>query len=286
MKLLRVGPPGAERPVVLDQDGTAYDLSGVTADIDGGFLAGLAGGGAAALAGQVAAGRLPVAEIGGQRVGPPVPRPGKVVGIGLNYRDHAAEAGAAIPDEPVIFLKPGSTVVGPYDEVLVPRGGEKTDYEAELAVVIGRTARYLPDHAAAAGVIAGYTIANDVTERAFQFERGGQWDKGKSAETFTPLGPWLVTPDEVADPQRLPLRLWVNGELRQDGSTERMVFPVLELVRYTSQFMVLEPGDVIVTGTPAGVTLGRPGTPYLAPGDIVEIEIDGLGRQRQVLGKA
>ncbi|WP_406092498.1 fumarylacetoacetate hydrolase family protein [Kitasatospora purpeofusca] len=286
MKLLRVGPPGAERPVVLDQDGTAYDLSGVTADIDGGFLAGLAGGGAAALAGQVAAGRLPVAEIGGQRVGPPVARPGKVVGIGLNYRDHAAEAGAAIPDEPVIFLKPSSTVVGPYDEVLVPRGGEKTDYEAELAVVIGRTARYLPDHAAAAEVIAGYTIANDVTERAFQFERGGQWDKGKSAETFTPLGPWLVTADEVADPQRLPLRLWVNGELRQDGSTERMVFPVLELVRYTSQFMVLEPGDVIVTGTPAGVTLGRPGTPYLAPGDIVEIEIDGLGRQRQVLGKA
>ncbi|KOV10398.1 2-hydroxyhepta-2,4-diene-1,7-dioate isomerase [Streptomyces sp. XY431] len=286
MKLLRVGPPGAERPVVLGQDGTAYDLSGVTADIDGGFLAGLAGDGAAALAGQVAAGRLPVAEIGGQRVGPPVARPGKVVGIGLNYRDHAAEAGAAIPDEPVIFLKPSSTVVGPYDEVLVPRGGEKTDYEAELAVVIGRTARYLPDHAAAAGVIAGYTIANDVTERAFQFERGGQWDKGKSAETFTPLGPWLVTADEVADPQRLPLRLWVNGELRQDGSTERMVFPVLELVRYTSQFMVLEPGDVIVTGTPAGVTLGRPGTPYLAPGDIVEIEIDGLGRQRQVLGKA
>ncbi|MFC5667916.1 fumarylacetoacetate hydrolase family protein [Kitasatospora misakiensis] len=286
MKLLRVGPPGAERPVALGQDGTAYDLSGVTADIDGGFLAGLADGGLAGLAARVAAGRLPVAEIGGRRIGPPVAGPGKVVGIGLNYRDHAAEAGAPIPDEPVIFLKPSSTVVGPYDEVLVPRGGEKTDYEAELAVVIGRTARYLPDRAAAAGAIAGYTIANDVTERAFQFERGGQWDKGKSAETFTPLGPWLVTADEVADPQRLPLRLWVNGELRQDGSTGRMIFPVLELVRYASQFMVLEPGDVIVTGTPAGVTLGRPGTPYLTPGDIVEIEIDGLGRQRQVLGKA
>ncbi|MFE6866488.1 fumarylacetoacetate hydrolase family protein [Kitasatospora sp. NPDC057692] len=286
MKLLRVGPPGAERPAALAQDGTAYDLSGVTADIDGGFLAGLEGDALAGLAARVASGRLPVAELAGQRIGPPVIRPGKVVGIGLNYRDHAAEAGAAIPDEPVIFLKPGSTVVGPYDEVLVPRGGEKTDYEAELAVVIGRTARYLEDHAAAAAVIAGYTIANDVTERAFQFERGGQWDKGKSAETFTPLGPWLVTPDEVADPQRLSLRLWVNGERRQDGSTGRMVFPVLELVRYTSRFMVLEPGDVIITGTPAGVTLGRPGTPYLAPGDVVEIEIDGLGRQRQVLGKA
>ncbi|WP_327680643.1 fumarylacetoacetate hydrolase family protein [Kitasatospora sp. NBC_00458] len=286
MKLLRVGPPGAERPVVLGQDGTAYDLSGVTPDIDGGFLAGLDATALAELAGAAAAGRLPVADIAGRRVGAPVARPGKVVGIGLNYRDHAAEAGAAIPDEPVIFLKPSSTVVGPYDEVLVPRGGEKTDYEAELAVVIGRTGRYLEDHAAAAAVIAGYTIANDVTERAFQFERGGQWDKGKSAETFTPLGPWLVTADEVADPQRLPLRLWVNGELRQDGSTGQMVFPVLELVRYASWFMVLEPGDVIVTGTPAGVTLGRPGTPFLAPGDVVEIEIDGLGRQRQVLGKA
>ncbi|WP_406203059.1 fumarylacetoacetate hydrolase family protein [Kitasatospora sp. NBC_01560] len=292
MKLLRVGPPGAERPVVLGQDGTAYDLSGRARDIDGAFLAGLD---PAALARDVAAGLLPVLNTAGWgdlpaegwgRIGAPVARPGKVVGIGLNYRDHAAEAGAAIPDEPVIFLKPSNTVVGPYDEVLVPRGGEKTDYEAELAIVIGRTGRYLADHRAAAEVIAGYTIANDVTERAFQFERGGQWDKGKSAETFTPLGPWLVTADEVADPQGLPLRLWVNGELRQNGSTGQMIFPVLEIVRYVSQFMVLEPGDVIVTGTPAGVTLGHPGTPFLTPGDIVEIEIDGLGRQRQVLGKA
>ncbi|MGW4892194.1 fumarylacetoacetate hydrolase family protein [Kitasatospora sp. NPDC004240] len=283
MKLLRVGPPGAERPVVLGQDGTAYDLSGRARDIDGAFLAGLD---PAELAGAVAGRLLPVAEIAGQRVGAPVARPGKVVGIGLNYRDHAEEAGAAIPTEPVIFLKPSYTVVGPYDEVLVPRGGEKTDYEAELAIVIGRTARYLEDHRAAAGVIAGYAVANDVTERAFQFERGGQWDKGKSAETFTPLGPWLVTADEVEDPQRLPLRLWVNGEPRQNGSTADMIFPVLEIVRYVSHFMVLEPGDVIVTGTPAGVTLGRPGTPFLAPGDVVELEIDGLGRQRQVLGKA
>ncbi|MFF3073497.1 fumarylacetoacetate hydrolase family protein [Kitasatospora sp. NPDC057936] len=283
MKLLRVGPPGAERPVVLGQDGTGYDLSGRTRDIDGSFLAGLD---AAALARNVAAGLLPEVDLAGQRVGAPVARPGKVVGIGLNYRDHAAEAGAAIPDEPVIFLKPSSTVVGPYDEVLVPRGGDKTDYEAELAIVIGRPASYLAGHAEAARVIAGYTIANDVTERAFQLERGGQWAKGKSAQTFTPLGPWLVTADEVADPQRLPLRLWVNGELRQDGSTAHMIFPVLELVRYVSQFMALEPGDVIVTGTPAGVTLGHPGAAFLAPGDVVEIEIDGLGRQRQVLGKA
>ncbi|MEU1286329.1 fumarylacetoacetate hydrolase family protein [Kitasatospora sp. NPDC005856] len=283
MKLLRVGPAGAERPVVLGEDGTAYDLSGRARDLDGAFLAGLD---PAALARDAAAGVLPVVDLDGLRVGAPVARPGKVVGIGLNYRDHAAEAGAAIPAEPVIFLKPSSTVVGPYDEVLVPRGGEKTDYEAELAIVIGRTARYLDSHAEAAGVIAGYTIANDVTERAFQFERGGQWDKGKSAETFTPLGPWLVTADEVADPQALTLRLWVNGEQRQHGSTAEMIFPVLELVRYTSWFTVLEPGDVIITGTPAGVTLGRPGTPFLAPGDVVEIEIDGLGRQRQVLGKA
>ncbi|MFJ8472922.1 fumarylacetoacetate hydrolase family protein [Kitasatospora sp. NPDC094011] len=283
MKLLRVGPPGAERPVVLGEDGTAYDLSGRARDLDGAFLAGLD---TAALAREVAAGVLPVVDLAGLRVGAPVARPGKVVGIGLNYRDHAAEAGAAIPVEPVIFLKPSSTVVGPYDEVLVPRDGEKTDYEAELAVVIGRTARYLDSHAEAAGVVAGYTIANDVTERAFQFERGGQWDKGKSAETFTPLGPWLVTADEVADPQALALRLWVNGEQRQHGNTAEMIFPVLELVRYASRFMVLEPGDVIITGTPAGVTLGRPGTPFLAPGDVVEIEIDGLGRQRQVLGKA
>ncbi|MFE7528925.1 fumarylacetoacetate hydrolase family protein [Kitasatospora sp. NPDC057542] len=283
MKLLRVGPQGAERPVVLGENGTAYDLSGRARDLDGAFLAGLD---PAALARDAATGVLPVVDLDGLRVGAPVARPGKVVGIGLNYRDHAAEAGAAIPAEPVIFLKPSSTVVGPYDEVLVPRGGEKTDYEAELAIVVGRTARYLDSHAEAAGVIAGYTIANDVTERAFQFERGGQWDKGKSAETFTPLGPWLVTADEVADPQALTLRLWVNGEQRQHGSTAEMIFPVLELVRYASWFMVLEPGDVIITGTPAGVTLGRPGTPFLAPGDVVEIEIDGLGRQRQVLGKA
>ncbi|MFD9126741.1 fumarylacetoacetate hydrolase family protein [Kitasatospora sp. NPDC059571] len=286
MKLLRVGPAGAERPAVLGPDGAAYDLSGYTREIDGAFLAGLDGAGSTALAAALAAGCLPRLDLDGQRIGAPVARPGKVVGIGLNYRDHAAEAGAAVPSEPVVFLKPADTVVGPYDEVLVPRGGDKTDYEVELAVVIGRTARYLEDHRAAAAAIAGYAAVNDVTERSFQLERGGQWAKGKSAETFTPLGPWLVTPDELGDPQRLGLRLWVNGEQRQDGSTADMIFPVLELVRYVSHFMVLSPGDVIITGTPAGVTTGRPGTPFLRPSDVVELEVDGLGRQRQVLGKA
>ncbi|MEV8094140.1 fumarylacetoacetate hydrolase family protein [Kitasatospora sp. NPDC085879] len=286
MKLLRVGPAGAERPAVLGPDGTAYDLSGRTRDIDGAFLAGLDAAAAAALAAEAASGALPPIDLDGRRIGAPVARPGKVVGIGLNYRDHAVEAGAAIPAEPVVFLKPSNTVVGPNDTVLIPRGAEKTDYEAELAVVIGRTARYLESDAEAAAVIAGYTAANDVTERAFQHERGGQWDKGKSAETFTPLGPWLVTADEVADPQNLPLRLWVNGGLRQDGSTADMIFPVLETVRYLSRFMVLEPGDVVVTGTPAGVTLGHPGASFLQPGDVVELEVGGLGRQRQVLGSA
>ncbi|KJK59830.1 fumarylacetoacetate hydrolase family protein [Saccharothrix sp. ST-888] len=283
MKLLRVGPPGAERPVVLGRDGAAYDLAGRTSDIDGAFLAALD---PAELDRAVSAGELPVARIDGLRVGAPVVRPGKVVGIGLNYSCHAAEAGAQEPAEPVIFLKPSCTVVGPNDEVLVPRGSEKTDYEVELAIVIGRTARYLESRSEAAAVIAGYATVNDVTERSFQNERGGQWDKGKSAETFTPLGPWLVTADEVDDPQKLGLRLWVNGQLRQDGSTAEMIFPVLEIVHYVSQFMVLEPGDVIITGTPAGVTLGHPGTPFLRPADVVELEVEGLGRQRQVLGKA
>ncbi len=283
MKLLRVGPPGAERPVVLGPDGTAYELSGRTADIDGAFLAALD---PAELAGAVARGDLPVADIAGLRVGAPVARPGKVVGIGLNYRDHALEAGAAIPTEPVVFLKDPGTVVGPDDEVLIPRGSTKTDYEIELAFVIGRTARYLESDEQAAACVAGYALANDVTERAFQHERGGQWDKGKCCETFNPLGPWLVTPDEIGDPQALPLRLRLNGELRQDGNTAEQIFPVLEVIRYLSQFMVLEPGDVVITGTPAGVVAGRPGTPFLQPGDVLELEIEGLGRQRQVLGKA
>lgn len=283
MRLLRVGPPGAERPVVLDAEGNAFDLSRLTPDIDGPFLAGLD---PAELARAVREGALPAVDIDGLRIGPPVARPGKVVCIGLNYRDHAAETGAEPPSEPVVFMKASNTVVGPDDEVLIPRGSTRTDYEVELAVVIGRTARYLESPEEAEACIAGYAIANDVSEREFQMDRGGTWDKGKSCETFNPLGPWLVTADEVPDPQRLPLRLRVNGELRQDGTTADMIFTVRQIIHYLSRFMVLEPGDIVNTGTPAGVAMGRPGTPYLQPGDVMELEIAGLGRQRQGLGKA
>jgi 2-keto-4-pentenoate hydratase/2-oxohepta-3-ene-1,7-dioic acid hydratase in catechol pathway len=278
VKLLRVGPEGAERPVVLAEDGTLLDLSGVTRDIDGDFLAtGLERSRVAYEAGE-----LPAIQ-NTKRVGAPVVRPGKVVCIGLNYRDHAAETNADIPAEPIIFMKAANTVVGPADDVLIPRGSRQTDYEVELAVVLGGRARYLGSSDEAPGLIAGYAISNDVSEREFQLERGGTWDKGKSCETFNPMGPYLVTADEIADPQDLGLRLWVNGELRQNGGTRDMIFGVYHLIWYLSQFMVLEPGDVINTGTPAGVALGRPGTPYLRAGDILELEIDGLGRQRQRL---
>lgn len=228
------------------------------------------------------AGELPALDAAGLRVGPPLARIGKVVCIGLNYHDHATETGAEPPAEPVIFFKAADTVVGPYDTVLVPRTSEKTDWEVELAVVIGRTARYLGSHEEALAHVAGYAVAHDVSERAFQIERGGTWDKGKNCETFNPLGPWLVTSDEVPDPQQLSLRLWVNGELKQDGSTADQIFPVAEVVRYVSQFMTLYPGDVINTGTPAGVAMGRPEPkPFLRAGDVVELEIGGLGKQRQ-----
>jgi len=287
VRFLRVGPLGAERPVLLaDDETTGYDLSQVTRDIDGPFLERLLDGAGAELAERARQGGLPVVELAGQRVGAPLARPNKVVCVGLNYRDHAAETGQALPAEPVLFMKATNTVVGPDDEVLIPRNSAKTDYEVELAVVIGRTARYLESPQDAASVIAGYALSNDVSEREFQLERGGTWDKGKSCETFNPLGPWLVSADEVADPQQLGLRTTVNGEIRQDGSTANMIFAVDHLVWYISQFLVLEPGDVINTGTPAGVAMGLPGTPYLRPGDVVELEIDGLGRQRQVLGKA
>jgi 2-keto-4-pentenoate hydratase/2-oxohepta-3-ene-1,7-dioic acid hydratase in catechol pathway len=282
VKLLRVGPPGRERPASLLEDGSLVDLAPVTADVDGAFLD---GGLERALA-AIERGDLPVLDADRERVGPPIARPGKIVCIGLNYRDHAAETGAELPAEPVLFLKDGGTVVGPDDQVLIPRASTKTDYEVELAVVIGRRARYLGGPEEADAHIGGYAVANDLSEREFQLERGGQWDKGKSCETFNPLGPWLVTPDEIGDPQRLGLRTWVNGELRQDGSTRDMAFGVRHLVWYVSQFMVLEPGDVIDTGTPAGVALGRPDHPYLRPGDLVELEVDGLGRQRQRLGQA
>ncbi|MFF2148278.1 fumarylacetoacetate hydrolase family protein [Kitasatospora sp. NPDC058190] len=283
MKLLRLGGPGAETPAVLDEDGATFSLAGVTDDIDGAFLA---SGGIDRVRAALAEGSLPALDPTGLRVGPPVARPGKVVCIGLNYRDHAEETGAAVPERPVVFLKDPSTVVGPFDPVLIPRGSVKTDWEVELAVVIGSEARYLADPAEAPECVAGYTISNDVSEREFQLEFSAQWDLGKSCESFNPLGPWLVTPDEVGDPQDRGLRLAVNGEPRQDGSTKNMIFDVAYLVWYLSQYMVLRPGDVINTGTPAGVALGLPGTPYLRAGDTVELSIDGLGTQRQTFRNA
>ncbi|GAA2793078.1 fumarylacetoacetate hydrolase family protein [Kitasatospora paracochleata] len=283
MKLMRVGAPGAEAPVLLDKDGATYALAGLAADIDGEFLA---GGGIERVRQALAAGELPLVDIAALRVGAPVARPGKVVCVGLNYRDHAEETGAAIPPRPVVFMKDASTVVGPYDRVPIPRGSTKTDWEVELAVVIGSEARYLGDPSEAAACIAGYAISNDVSEREFQLEYSAQWDLGKSCEGFNPLGPWLVTPDEVGDPQSLGLRLAVNGEPRQNGDTKNMIFDVAYLVWYLSQYMVLRPGDVINTGTPAGVALGLPGTPYLREGDVVELSIDGLGTQRQTFVNA
>ncbi|MFJ7134749.1 fumarylacetoacetate hydrolase family protein [Streptomyces fungicidicus] len=283
MKLLRVGDPGQEIPAVLGDDGDAFALTGLTDDIDGAFLA---SGGVERARQALAAGALPRLDTAGRRIGAPVARPGKVVCVGLNYRDHAEETGAAAPERPVVFMKDPSTVVGPYDAVRIPRGSVKTDWEVELAVVVGAEARYLAGPGEAAGHIAGYAISNDVSEREFQLEYSPQWDLGKSCETFNPLGPWLVTPDEAGDPQRLGLRLSVNGEVRQDGDTKNMIFDVAHLVWYLSQYMVLRPGDVINTGTPAGVALGLPGTPYLRAGDEVELSIDGLGTQRQTFTDA
>ncbi|MFF5767403.1 fumarylacetoacetate hydrolase family protein [Streptomyces tanashiensis] len=278
MKLMRIGMPGDETPAVLDEDGTTFDLRTLTTDIDGPFLA---SGGVDRVRRALAGGELPRLDVTGRRTGAPVARPGKVVCVGLNYRDHAEETGAPVPERPVVFMKDPSTVVGPYDDVLIPRGSVKTDWEVELAVVIGREARYLESPEEAAGHIAGYAVSHDVSEREFQLEFSPQWDLGKSCETFNPLGPWLVTPDEAGDPQTLGLSLAVNGEVRQNGHTKNMVFDVAHLVWYLSQYMVLRPGDVINTGTPAGVALGLPGTPYLRAGDTVELSVDGLGTQRQ-----
>jgi len=283
VQFLRLGEPGSERPAVR-HDGSTYDLASLTADVDGRFLA---ADGVAATRAALAAGDLPVLDEAGLRVGPPIAAPGKVVCIGLNYRDHAEETGADLPAEPVVFLKTADTIVGPYDQVLIPRKSVKTDWEVELGIVIGKTARYVESDADALACVAGYVLSHDVSEREFQIERGGTWDKGKNCETFNPLGPVLVPADEVADPQRLELRLWVNGELKQDSSTKNMIFPVAEVVRYLSQFMVLRPGDLINTGTPAGVALGQPEPkPYLREGDVVELEIEGLDRQKQTFGQA
>ena len=282
MTFARIGEPGQEIPVI-QNDGRSYDLRSIATDIDGAFLS---SDGIAAARAALAAGTLPEVDVTSQRVGAPIARPGKIVCIGLNYSDHAAETGAKLPAEPVIFMKDSSTMVGPFDDVLIPRKSVKTDWEVELAVVIGKTARYLESEADADAVIAGYAVSHDVSEREFQLERGGQWDKGKSCETFNPFGPTLVPADEVADPQNLSLKLWVNGTLRQDGTTANMIFGIRHVVWYVSQFMVLNPGDIINTGTPAGVAMGIEGQPYLRAGDVVELEIEGLGRARQQLVQA
>lgn len=275
MKLLRVGPKGSEKPAILDAEGKPRDLSGVVADIAGETLS---KDGLARLA-AIDPGTLPAVPEG-TRIGPCVGRIGKMVCIGLNYSDHAAETGMAVPPEPIMFMKATSAVVGPNDDVEIPRGSQKTDWEVELGVVIGERAKYVAEADALAHV-AGYCIVNDVSERAFQNERAGQWTKGKSHDTFGPTGPWLVTVDEIADPQDLAMWLEVDGRRVQDGSTRTMVYGVAHLVHYLSQFMTLEPGDVIATGTPPGVGMGMNPQVFLKPGQEMRLSIAGLGEQRQ-----
>ena len=278
MRIVRVGAAGAEVPGILAGENSYLDLSPVHRDIDGLFLSGLLRGEIADLADSS---KLEERSLAGCRLGAPVPRPGKIVCIGLNYADHAAEAGMPIPAEPIVFFKASNTLVGPTDDLRVPRGSVKTDWEVELGVVIGAECRYLDSPAEASPRIAGYVVSHDVSEREFQLERGGQWAKGKSCETFNPCGPWLVTPDEVGDVGALPMWLDVNGERRQAGSTATMVFDVAHLIWYLSQFMVLDAGDLINTGTPPGVGMGMKPPQYLRPGDVVEMGIEGLGYQRQ-----
>ncbi|MFC3326754.1 fumarylacetoacetate hydrolase family protein [Mesorhizobium cantuariense] len=275
MKLLRYGEIGSERPGLLDADGTIRDLTGHVTDIGGKTLdpASLA-----ALA-KLDPKSLPAVS-GSPRLGACVAGTGKFICIGLNYSDHAAETGATVPPEPIIFMKASSAIVGPDDDVLIPRGSVKTDWEVELAVVIGKTAKYVSE-ADALDYVAGYSVAHDVSERAFQAERQGQWTKGKSCDTFGPTGPWLVTKDEVADPQNLKMWLTVNGKTMQNGSTKTMVYGVKYLVSYLSQFMSLHPGDIISTGTPPGVGLGMKPPVFLKAGDVVELGIEGLGQQKQ-----
>lgn len=278
MEFFRYGPVGSERPAVRDQ-GQAFDLTPLAIELDGQFLA---ADGIERVADALAAGDLPTTDTSGQRIGSPVARPPAVVCIGMNYAAHAAESGGAPPEFPVVFFKHPGCVVGPADNIVLPRGSCKTDWEVELAVVMKRTPRYLTDTGTALDYIAGYALADDLSERALQLEMsGGQWSKGKCAETFSPLGP-VLRPAQELDPHRLRLRSWVNGEIRQDSSTADMIFSVPELIVHLSQCMLLTPGDVICTGTPEGVALsGR--FPYLAVGDVVEMEIEGLGRQRQTV---
>ena len=275
MKLLRYGEPGAEKPGILDRKGLIRNLSGHVSDIAGETLC--PSGLDALRAIDIAS--LPVVE-GNPRIGPCVAGTGKFVCIGLNYSDHAEETGATVPSEPIIFMKATSAITGPYDRVEIPRGSEKTDWEVELGVVIGKTAKYVSEDEAMDHV-AGYCVVNDLSERAFQAERQGQWTKGKSADTFGPLGPWLVTADEVSDPQALKMHLEVNGKAFQNGSTATMVYGVRHLVSYLSQFMSLRPGDIISTGTPPGVGLGQKPNIFLKAGDVITLGIEGLGEPRQ-----
>ncbi|GGD95335.1 fumarylacetoacetate hydrolase family protein [Rhizobium anhuiense] len=274
MKLMRVGEAGSEKPALLDADGKIRDLSGHVADIGGEAIT------PAGLAKIAAIDPRSLPELSPGRIGACVAGTGKFICIGLNYSDHAAETGATVPPEPIIFMKATSAIVGPNDDVIIPRGSEKTDWEVELGVVIGKTAKYVTE-AEALDYVAGYCVSNDVSERAFQTERSGQWTKGKSCDTFGPIGPWLVTKDEIPQPQNLGMWLTVNGQKMQNGSSKTMVYGVAFLVSYLSQFMSLHPGDVISTGTPPGVGMGLKPPRYLKAGDVVELGIEGLGTQKQ-----
>jgi 2-keto-4-pentenoate hydratase/2-oxohepta-3-ene-1,7-dioic acid hydratase in catechol pathway len=274
MKLMRVGEAGSEKPALLDADGKIRDLSGHVADIGGEAI------GPAGLAKIAAIDPKSLPELVPGRIGACVAGTGKFICIGLNYSDHAAETGATVPPEPIIFMKATSAIVGPNDNVIIPRGSEKTDWEVELGVVIGKTAKYVTE-AEALDYVAGYCVSNDVSERAFQTERSGQWTKGKSCDTFGPIGPWLVTKDEIPQPQNLGMWLTVNGQKMQNGSSKTMVYGVAFLVSYLSQFMSLHAGDVISTGTPPGVGMGLKPPRYLKAGDVVELGIEGLGTQKQ-----
>ncbi|PDT13476.1 fumarylacetoacetate hydrolase family protein [Rhizobium sp. M1] len=274
MKLMRVGEAGREKPALLDADGKIRDLSGHVADIGGEAIS------PAGLAKIAAIDPNSLPELSAGRIGACVAGTGKFICIGLNFSDHAAETGATVPPEPVIFMKATSAITGPNDTVLIPRGSEKTDWEVELGVVIGKTAKYVSE-ADALDYVAGYCVSHDVSERAFQTERAGQWTKGKSCDTFGPIGPWLVTKDEIADPQNLGMWLKVNGQTMQNGSSKTMVYGVAHIVSYLSQFMSLHPGDVISTGTPPGVGMGMKPPRYLRDGDVVELGIEGLGSQKQ-----
>jgi 2-keto-4-pentenoate hydratase/2-oxohepta-3-ene-1,7-dioic acid hydratase in catechol pathway len=278
MRLIRFGQPGAEKPGVIIGE-TRKDLSAHFSDWDRAFFR---NNGLAKLA-EIVKDPASLPDVpADERLGAPVARPGKVICIGLNYSDHAKESGMAIPEEPIVFQKGANTVVGPNDHIIIPRRSEKTDWEVELGVVIGTDARYLDSPADSIKYIAGYCISHDVSERAFQLERGGQWTKGKSCDNFNPLGPWLSTTDEIPDPQNLSMTLSVNGERMQNGTTSTMIFDVAFLVHYLSQFMTLEAGDMISTGTPPGVGLGMKPARYLKAGDVVDVAIEGLGSQRQV----